>query len=372
MLGSNNLRTLFTAIFLSLFILPVHANEQASNRPYYLEIVSTLKEVREKPSTADLDRFLSLFKKEEVRGKTLTRKSSYITSKIFKEQHFEPDNSYLSRENLDNVLPDAVIRKKRGHCLGLTTLFVLAAEKLGLDVAVAHAPDHIFPRLCESAKCLNIEMLKTGENMPDEYYVKNLFIPKKATEAGIYLKSIRDPSDLAASIYVGLGFVANGAKQPELAELFYKKAVEKNPNSAEAHSNLAAALMQAGDSDQGVKEMETAYRLNPYSYFVAVNLGVLKHKAGKKEEALALYDRAIETNPLSVHAYRKRSKLYEEMGRNKEAALDLAKILVIQPQYCDVAEDYITLSKKLKLAFEKPADDLRRATSAGKCLQLGL
>lgn len=130
--------------------------------------------------------------------------------------------------------------------------------------------------------------------------------------------------------------------------------------------------MQAGDSDQGVKEMETAYRLNPYSYFVAVNLGVLKHKAGKKEEALALYDRAIETNPLSVHAYRKRSKLYEEMGRNKEAALDLAKILVIQPQYCDVAEDYITLSKKLKLAFEKPADDLRRATSAGKCLQLGL
>src|SRR3989344_5267509 len=147
MLVSNHLRALFiAATFLLLYALTASANERASGGPYYTEIISTLKEVREKPSTADLDRFLSLFKKEEVRGKSLLRKSAYITSKIFKEQHFESDNSYLSRENLDNVLPDAVIRKKRGHCLGLTTLFVLAAEKLGLDVAVAHAPDHIFPR----------------------------------------------------------------------------------------------------------------------------------------------------------------------------------------------------------------------------------
>jgi TolB-like protein/class 3 adenylate cyclase/cytochrome c-type biogenesis protein CcmH/NrfG len=77
-----------------------------------------------------------------------------------------------------------------------------------------------------------------------------------------------------------------------------RKAIELDPNYADAHAMLANVLHFVGKADEGLKHIETAIRLNPHHpfwYFFVV--GANQYMLGDYEAAVASFKKAIERNP---------------------------------------------------------------------------
>ena len=62
---------------------------------------------------------------------------------------------------------------------------------------------------------------------------------------------------------LNLGLVYQGEKHYDLAISNFRKAVELQPNSAEAHNNLGFALLQNGNLKQAIQELRHSIELKP-------------------------------------------------------------------------------------------------------------
>jgi cytochrome c-type biogenesis protein CcmH/NrfG len=77
----------------------------------------------------------------------------------------------------------------------------------------------------------------------------------------------------------------------------YQKALEINPNYAEAHLNLGMALFQKGRTDEAITHLQRAAQLKPGNAILIYNLGVAFQQKGRVDEAIACYQKALATNP---------------------------------------------------------------------------
>jgi len=355
--------------YIIVFLLAPVGAAWSGDFPIYSAIKKIITEIRPTPEMKDIDQFLSKAPKLPV-SLPLRSRIELVNKYIFEEFKFKPDASFLARSEKDNVLPDSTIKTHTGHCLGLSILYLLIAEKNNQEAYLVRAPDHVFVRYCESGSCLNVETLKRGAIVPDNYYIENLTIPKQALGIN-YLVSLKDPKELAASIYLGLGYISAKSGQQDLAVLFYKKASELSATFAEPHSNLAALYFQRGQTSQAKKELESALKINSTNYAALLNTGALFQAAQDPANALVQYNRAIESNPVSYEAYSRRSQIFASLKRGPEALLDLDRVLAVQPKFCDVMEKRNALAKQFKLP-EKPeliktASELQKT---GQCLYL--
>lgn len=333
-------------------------------------LTAIIEELRPNPDLSLVENFLNGAPKVDP-SLSPEAKAKILSDYIFGQWKIEPDNSYASREQKDNVLPDSVLKVRRGHCLGITSLYLLAAEKAGVSAKFVRAPDHVFLRVCDSSRCVNVETLKSGAVVPDDYYIKNLVIPKLAIDRNIYLRSLTSPKELVASAYLGLGYIAAHANQNALGALFYRKAIEASPDYAEPYSNLASLEWDFGNKKEALKLLKRALELNPIHYATLINLGIIAEKAGKAQEAVGYYDRALESNPLSIQGYWRRSAVLGSERKFSAALLDLEKILVIQPKACDAIARKAELLRTLKKPVPNAAlDSLKQLQSSGSCRAL--
>jgi hypothetical protein len=51
-----------------------------------------------------------------------------------------------------------------------------------------------------------------------------------------------------------------------------------------------------------------------------------------------------DTSLIQRESYRRRAKIYQDLGKKKEALLDLEHKLIINPHFCDVIEESIQFS----------------------------
>ncbi|MBT3982077.1 MAG: tetratricopeptide repeat protein [Bacteriovoracaceae bacterium] len=334
-------------IFITLFsVFFLCQNGWSKNGPVYQSIKKVIEEVRPTPSMKNVDEFLEglpRFKKSW----SLEKQAKVLNNYIFKTYSITADNSYLSRHQADNILPDSVLNTKKGHCLGISTLYLLLAEKLELQAYLVRTPKHVFVRLCKKKSCRNIETLKEGAKIEDKYYVDSQLISKSALDKKLYLQNLDPSKVLVASIYNGLGFVAGTTNQNQLAHLFYLKATKSDPGFAEAHSNLAAIYSSSGELKAAESELELAHNINPFNSTVTLNLGILSRAKGAFTKAMNLFNKSISINPLNIAGYIHRSNLLIEKGNNKSAMLDLERVLVIKPNLCSIREKAIEVAKKI-------------------------
>ena len=98
-------------------------------------------------------------------------------------------------------------------------------------------------------------------------------------------------------VYHYLGFTLDRQEKYEEAIAAYEKAIQLNPQYADAYYNLVNTLDEIEKYEEAMAAYQKAIQLNPQYASAYNNLGNTLDEIEKYEEAIAAYQKAIQLNP---------------------------------------------------------------------------
>jgi len=223
-------------------------------------------------------------------------KVAAINQIIFKDYGFHTDVSgagadaiFEFEDGLDASLLHRVLIRKQGVCVGLSTLYLVVAEKALLPIVAVHAPYHMYCRYEDGADRVNIECTASGITLTD----KALGRRTGATNAGMkcdqYFRPITKKQMLS----------------DQLNNLAYCLGTRKK-------GPAPLTMAQVGEI------ADLAAKLQPKAHEVLDTAGLLQFTNGNPVRALQICDQAIELAkeyggpPPTLPQYRERRQQYEE------------------------------------------------------------
>ena len=118
-----------------------------------------------------------------------------------------------------------------------------------------------------------------------------------------YENAIRfTPKKSAARLFYTYGAFLDRRGELDAAIAQYQSALEVDPNLADAHSELATALLTKGDSQKAEAHYLEAARLDPKRADTHSNLGSLLLREGKTSQAIIQYEEALRIDPTLTEA----------------------------------------------------------------------
>ncbi|MBZ5727332.1 MAG: caspase family protein [Acidobacteriia bacterium] len=162
-----------------------------------------------------------------------------------------------------------------------------------------------------------LDLLDKGADYYQKGYEQNY---KKAAE--LFEKALQTDSTYSrAAFYLGLTY--NALFDEEKAQQYYKKAIEIDPDYLEAHANYAGMLLDIGDVDESIRQIDIVLRRQP-DHAVALTM-------------LAQACRLKNLFPQSIEAARKAIRLTPQ---NAEPHLWLADSLRNSGKFADSKAEY--------------------------------
>jgi regulator of sirC expression with transglutaminase-like and TPR domain len=93
----------------------------------------------------------------------------------------KPENRYLHN----------YLTSRRGNCITMPILFAALGQRIGLDLTLAEAPQHLLVKYTDdSGTVWNLEPTSGGGFARDSHYREELPMTDKAVEAGTYLRAL--------------------------------------------------------------------------------------------------------------------------------------------------------------------------------------
>jgi len=132
------------------------------------------------------------------------------------------------------------------------------------------------------------------------------------------------PQDMGIQLILGNSLLIDG--KADQAIDVYRQLVEANPQSAEAHNNLAYLLFKKGDKT-ALDHAETAYRLTPKNPAFADTYGWLLIKSGHLERGLELLKETIQAAPHLRQVRYHLAVAYYQNGYKEQAKNELVRAL---------------------------------------------
>jgi len=261
----------------------------------------------------------------------------------------------LTRRYTENVEAYQLYSRGRFHVFKLTPPDIKNGiayfqQAIELDPAYALA----YAGLSDAYRSLALG----SEMPPTEFFAKSKAASGKAIEL----------DDSLAEGHTGLGMTIFWGEWNWLeAERQFKRALELNPNSAEAHLFYAHLLSNTGRHAEALAEAKLARELNPLFPFAGALEGQFLLHAGQPDEALARLRKTSELEPRFWMPYLFASSVYIEKGMYAEAvaearrARELSPVLTIAAAYGGYAlakagrfdEAKAALDELLKLSNER-------------------
>lgn len=174
--------------------------------------------------------------------------------------------------SLEFVLLPSVLKKRRGSCVGLGTVFMALADALGHAACGVLMPGHFYVRLRESGGVRNVELLRRGEAMSDAWYLGRFPVP--GGSAREYARPLT-PDEALGVIEYNVGNERRRQLRLEEARQAYVRSVRLFPEFSEAHASLGAALHVLGRLDEARASYQSARASNPHLPGVDWNLTML-------------------------------------------------------------------------------------------------
>jgi tetratricopeptide (TPR) repeat protein len=124
---------------------------------------------------------------------------------------------------------------RKGNCVSMPTLFVLLAQKLGLEATFAASPAHYFVKYRdEIGRWYNLETTSGGYPRRDESYQRDTPMTPQALRNGIYMRPLSKKESVAAVMADVLLDHYKDAGRPEKVIAIADLALEHYPNDINA------------------------------------------------------------------------------------------------------------------------------------------
>jgi tetratricopeptide (TPR) repeat protein len=129
-----------------------------------------------------------------------------------------------------------------------------------------------------------------------------------------------------------VGYVYTCRGDFEEAKVYLDRALELNPNDADALTVMGVYLTGVGKADEAVNFCERAMRLNPFcpGYYLW-NLATANYCARKYEDALVPMKEYVSRYPKFIRPRRVLAAAYAQLGRIDEAQNETKIILAAEP-----------------------------------------
>ncbi len=148
----------------------------------------------------------------------------------------------------------------------------------------------------------------------------------KASQKAVNLDpALGDAHRALAQSQLMLGNFAQAAEEAQ-------KAIELNPNDAEAWENLGRANPK-GDSNWAIEKFTKALELNPSLFSAHYGLGKIYFDQKNYGKAIEHYQEALKIIPSSLDAHINLAKTYQEQGKNQEALKEFQQVLELKPDH---------------------------------------
>lgn len=116
------------------------------------------------------------------------------------------------------------------------------------------------------------------------------------------------------------------------AQAAFRKAIELDPNYAEAHANLGLTLNQQGKLQEAIEQTRQALRIHPDLAEAQYNLGVALQAQGQLKQAIEAYKEAIRINPNHAEANYNLGVALRNQGQTSEAIAAYREVIRIDPK----------------------------------------
>lgn len=115
------------------------------------------------------------------------------------------------------------------------------------------------------------------------------------------------------------------------AILEFTKAIELNPNYADAYHNRGLTYMQKKESDKAISDYQKAIELNPALWQSYRNLAGVYFDLEQIDSALNYMQKAIEKNPDEPHLWTNLGAIYLELKQKEKAVFAFEQALKLNP-----------------------------------------
>tara|TARA_Y100001968_G_C19404520_1_gene742892 strand:+ start:110 stop:1990 length:1881 start_codon:yes stop_codon:yes gene_type:complete len=135
--------------------------------------------------------------------------------------------------------------------------------------------------------------------------------------------------------FTNYGVILTNLGRLQEAEISTRKAIEINPNFANAHSNLGSILKNLGKLKDAEISYNKAIKLNSNFADAHYNLGCILKNLGRLQEAELSFSKAIEIKPDYANAHSNLGLILKDLGKLKEAELLQRKAIELNPDYAN-------------------------------------
>jgi regulator of sirC expression with transglutaminase-like and TPR domain len=156
-------------------------------------------------------------------------------------QPFAYDHSDPYGRDVRNKILATYLRTRLSNCVSMPILFLVVADRLGANVALAMAPLHVFVRhIAADGRAVNLETTSGALPARDAWYRQNLPMSDEAVANGVYMRTL--------SRKEGAALMATTVMEHLVAERRYQDAIdvgdailEASPRDAETMVRRASA-----------------------------------------------------------------------------------------------------------------------------------
>ena len=166
----------------------------------------------------------------------------------------------------------------------------------------------------------------------------------KAAEA--FLKAVQINPDYAEAFY-NLGSSQKKLGKLEAAILSFKRAIEIKPNYLDAYNNLGNIYKDLDRINEAIDSYEWAISYGPEYVLAYINLALL-YSSFKLEKALFYFNKAIAINPNIPEAHYSMGTLLASLGRKNESVKSYEKAIELRPDFADAHHALSTIKQYKK------------------------
>jgi tetratricopeptide (TPR) repeat protein len=190
-------------------------------------------------------------------------------------------------------------------CFGMTLIYSILANELGLDLQVVEKESHVHNRMRIKGKVYDIDHRKESKIIqPDhvegiEHDINSLvaftYIKRADREMErdnddeameLYTKAITIDPKLSDRVYQNRAALHMEKGNYDLAKQDYEKAISLNPSDAKTHIGLAFVEYQKSNYDKALEHTKNAEEINTFNPDIYYVKALVLYEQGKNDDAL--------------------------------------------------------------------------------------